>query len=1103
MRTRFSVGQLVQYAGSPGVGRVGEIDGSHARVDFFESVAEPLTHSEWVPLVDCGPVVLTPDTRVYWRNRDTGDWLAGRVKAFVDDRYFVQFPNVLYDFPVPVSELRVRWDQPIADPISVLTAGGNESAYFHDARLPFLRNLVAQRAASANTAALLSSAVELFPHQIHTVLTVLSDPVQRYLLADEVGLGKGIEAGLIIRQTLLDHPTAQICVVTPEVLRRQWVQELCDKFFIDDFPHATVKCLAHETPDRWASYHQSDLVIVDEVHRLAQIAGPDDPSYQALAALAHSSSRLLLLSATPVMSHQTTQLGVLHLLDPELYRWTDRAAFEHKYMLRSQLASSVHALDSDYTYLLPSTIEHISALLPSADYRFAELSRRVLELLDDEDELLPDTDLVELKVRTGALRAHISEAYRLHRRVIRHRRRTVLRDDPESDFLPFEVRGRRDPEVLVINSDGHNAVQVALSEWRSRVWDHLIDADLERYKASYAMAFAVLVSRGSVSPGDLAAALEWRVNNDEKGARGAGLDDRERTLLLEPTVLDVERAVLEELRAQLLSASPEQRHLDDLIDTMLPALKRSHRAVIFCGPGQLASALAERLRQRFKQLAVHEHSRRVDSEVAAKAISTWSLPLREYAGNRVLVADDSAEDGLNLQVADATIHVRLPWSPNQLEQRLGRVDRYQAAGQSITVAPVLQYRLGDHDAEESFLEAWAVLMSDGFHVFSESVSTLQDAIFDGLVEIWTSALEHGPEGLHDVIATVHKRLKLAREEIDKMDMLEAVHEASIENRDLAGALIGIETTWRDIQEAMLRYASGPGGINLRHYSRIAGGCKREIFDLWQSRPLLDARQWHHARTRMYPKMAEGAFNRSAALRAPGTRLLRLGNPLVDVLAAALYRDDRGQASAFRRTDPDHGGDPLAYFGFDYLIEADLTGALELVADQTNAASALRRQADRLLPPFTLKVWIEAGAEAPVTDPSLLNWLERPYDNKRDQNYSSGRISGLLKVFGDWGSYRAAAETAERSAREHLAEVTDLSRRCAQAQEQSRQRVAVAMAQAQARKAAGHLVGDAESLITDATVADGLVKGLSQPTVKVIAATCIIRTRREVVCRDVK
>jgi ATP-dependent helicase HepA len=160
---RFAVGQLTKYTGSPGVGRVGEINGEYARVDFFESVAEPVAHSERVPVAQCRPVALEPQTRVYWRNPDTGDWLAGRVKAFIDGRYFIQFPNVRYDLPVPAVELRVRWDRPVADPVTVLTAGGNESGYFHNARIPFLRNLIDQRAASANTSALLSSAVEIFP----------------------------------------------------------------------------------------------------------------------------------------------------------------------------------------------------------------------------------------------------------------------------------------------------------------------------------------------------------------------------------------------------------------------------------------------------------------------------------------------------------------------------------------------------------------------------------------------------------------------------------------------------------------------------------------------------------------------------------------------------------------------------------------------------------------------------------------------------------------------------------------------------------------------------------------------------------------------------
>ncbi|WP_433330661.1 protein DpdE [Spirillospora sp. CA-294931] len=1100
MPDRFTVGQLVQYAGSPGVGRIGTIEGRHAQVEFFESVAAPVAHSEQVALVDCQAVVLAAETRVYWKNPDTGDWLAGRVTAMVDDRCFVRFPNAAYDRPVPTNELRVRWDRPIADPVTVLTAGGNESAYFHAARMPFLRDLVAQRAASANISALSSSAVEFFSHQVHAALTVLSDPVQRYLLADEVGLGKSVQAGFVIRQTLLDHPEASVCVVVPEVLRRQWARELHERFFIGDFPSATVKVVAHETSERWVAYHKSDLVVVDEAHRLVQASGPEDPSYRALTDLVHSSPRLLLLSATPVMSHHTTQLGLLHLLDPELYRWTDSEAFERKYRLRAQLAREVHALDSDFTYLLPSAIEDIGALLPASDRRFAELSVKVLELLDEDDELRPDADPAELKIRTGALRAHISEAYRLHRRVIRHRRHTVAHEDPGPQFPLFEVRGRQEPQTLVLDDAGHAAGGDALSRWRSQVWDALLNAGMECQAPAYAMVLAVLVSRAGVSPEDLAAALAWRIEGDQRAADWAGLDARERALLREPTVLEADRAALAGLRTLPGGFRLGKRHLDDLIDTMLPAIKSRRRAVIFCGPGRLAGALTERMRQRFGKLAVYEHSRRVDADAAEKAISAWSVPPSKHPGSTVLVADDSAEDGLNLQAADAAVHVRLPWSANQLEQRLGRVDRYQAPGSGGPAGPAHQYLIGDLDAEDSFLQAWAVLLTDGFKIFTESVSTLQDAISEGLVEVWTAALEQGPEGLLAMTAPVQTNLGAARDEIDKLDMLEAVHETAEEARELTEALLEVEAAWREMRTAMFGYVANKGGIKLRHHDRTVAGCEREVFDLWQSHPLLDPRRWFDARSRVSQEMAQGAFNRSAAFRAPGTRLLRPGNPLVDILAAAVYHDDRGQASAFRRIDPTHDGPAIAFFGFDYLIEADLSGALSLVADQAGASLALRRQADQLLPPFTLRTWIETGTQSPVTSASVTGWLERPYDNRRDHNYNAERMSHLLEVFGGWAGYRTAAVDAEHLARAHLADVTDLARRCARAQDRSRQRVAVTLAQAQARQAAGHLVGDTESLLTDAAVTDALVEGLSQPAVKVIAATCIIRTGREVVRR---
>src|SRR5690606_944793 len=93
-------------------------------------------------------------------------------------------------------DLYVRpWDAP-EDPAEVLACGGAESQYLHDRRRAAIEPLRDLRSACQGLTALASAGVDLVPHQVAAVRRVLTDPVQRYLLADEVGLGKTIEAGL-------------------------------------------------------------------------------------------------------------------------------------------------------------------------------------------------------------------------------------------------------------------------------------------------------------------------------------------------------------------------------------------------------------------------------------------------------------------------------------------------------------------------------------------------------------------------------------------------------------------------------------------------------------------------------------------------------------------------------------------------------------------------------------------------------------------------------------------------------------------------------------------------------------------------------------------
>ncbi|MCG8917383.1 DEAD/DEAH box helicase [Actinokineospora sp. PR83] len=1089
MKQSLAIGDPVTYPGSPGVGSVSELAGGEARVDFFASVAVPVVESNWVPANSCRPAPLDPTTRVYWRNPDNGKWRPGRVSSRIDNRYYVTFPNYTYDFPIPSDQLRTRWDGEHTDPAAVLGVGAHESGYFRNTRLPFLRELVALRGASANTSGFLSSAVEIYSHQVDSALTVLSDPVQRYLLADEVGLGKTVQAGYVIRQTLIDTPSARIIVLTPDKLRRQWAEELVSKFFIDEFRDAQIKFRSHESPETWSSHRVWDLLVVDEAHRLTQVESPSESAYPELRALAHSINKVLLLSATPTTSYFKTHLGMLHLLDPKLYPWEDASRFEERYKRRAELADCIYSLDPQFSMYLATSIGDIRELIGAEDTQFELLSQAVLNLLDENDEPRPEVTDSELSTRVEELRAHISETYRLHRRVIRNRRATVLQESPDAEFPSYEVRGRKAPSVLGLDSLAHDHAETGVLNWYYKAVDEHSEPTAEQ-AAGLGAAIKVLATRSGVIVDDLVDALRWRVRSDSAAANRAQLSEHERRALTTAPVMAFEAGLLSDLETNHLSTQDKFSALHSLTSALVSELKKYQRSVIFCGPGQLASLLVQHFRAKFPNVRVGEHTNTVDQQASHDAVREWAKPGQ---GRRILIMDGTGEDGLNLQVAEAAFHLRFPWSPNQLEQRMGRLDRYRsvdAIGQSM---PAAQYRVSSTEGDETLNDAWTELLVSGYGLFDDSVSTLQDAIAEATESVWAQAATTGPAGIRAKTAFVRSKLVDAREAIEKMDMLESIHHTVSRTRSIAPELNRFEERWKGWQEALLAFASeSEGGIHLK---RKPSESDRVVhFDIARSRPLVDPRQWMRTVTKVAPPAAKAAFNRSYSLRSVGTRLFRPGNPLTDALANWAWNDDRGQATAFSRPYVHQVGGAEPYFGFDYLIEADTKEAISLVSEQVEAERALRRQADRILVPFTVRVWMPALSETPVTHPAQKQWLDQPYDKVRlhDRNYSDKRVDELFALFGGADKFQSATARAEAASREHMRAVTDLQRLCDEAREVAEQRLAIARAQARARSAAGHLVGDAQSYLLDTDVTNALISGLSSPSARLVAAICLVR-----------
>ncbi len=197
----------------------------------------------------------------------------------------------------------------------------------------------------------LGGRIDLLPHQLSLASEVAGRLAPRVLLADEVGLGKTIEAGLILHRLLLTGRARRVLILVPESLVHQWFVELLRRFnlwfaifdeercraieastpganpFLDD---QLVLCdlgLPARAPGRLRQIQEAgwDLLVVDEAHHLGWSPGNASPEYSAVEALGRSTPGLLLLTATPEQLGLAGHFARLRLLDPD--RYTDLESF--------------------------------------------------------------------------------------------------------------------------------------------------------------------------------------------------------------------------------------------------------------------------------------------------------------------------------------------------------------------------------------------------------------------------------------------------------------------------------------------------------------------------------------------------------------------------------------------------------------------------------------------------------------------------------------------------------------------------------------------------------------------------------------------------------
>lgn len=1044
-----------------GVGKLIDRKGSTCSIEYFDlPTSAPLIRKVETECVE--RVTLSVQTRIYHFDVAKGAWEIGRLLDDHGDSQLVQFPNKATKH-LPTEFVFVRWDRPIDDPMPLLANRINESPRFSDTRSAFVRSQMRQRAASLGMSALLSCAVELEAHQIEVVRRISQDPVQRYLLADEVGLGKTIEAAVLIRQCVLDtEQNCKILVIVPDALVGQWRNELASKFFLERYFDEQIFVVAFDDTEKiTALLPEATMLVIDEAHHLTeQKAGCGHEIYNVIAAAAPKFDRVLLLSATPVLHNERGFLSMLHLLDPETHPLGGEDEFRRKVESRQTIAEIVAGLTPENALYLEYTIDQLADLFPDDELlqQHATALRAIVEAMPDES----DPELIEA---IGRLHAHLSEVYRLHRRILRHRTRSIGGLTPE----------RSGAEIVRYRSNDRAALTEAIEDWRFGEALKLDTAKSEADHNDRVRAFWQVLDRASQYP--------------DAGAGTVGFLAQQAAM-----IGDADRFA--SIGRYLGRNGLFEDRADALIEALQPLLQANAQCIVFCSEPQTADMLAKRIAEHIG-IAVDRH----DPES-----SEW-MAFHEGGENQVLVCDRRAEEGLNLQGGKkVVVHYDLPLNANRLEQRLGRADRYGSgdAVRSLVLA-----------CEDDPIEiAWLAYVDTALKVFDRSVASLQYLLEQTVGGIARPLLMDGVDALVDLTNDSIGEQGLIEREFKAIDQQDALDALGAPPDDLVDELSVVDDDWQAIAsdtgnwlEQMLQFRR----IDEQAANDIPSPPFRYVYSMEGQRTLvplptfmahcagaldldLTGRRGRSIRTIPYTFRRRTALSRSA--RASSVGLLRYGDALMSGVTAFTEADDRGRSFAMWRFEPDHVGDPVAdiYFRFDFVLEADVTGAAEVLFDRgrnTSAANAaIRRRGDMALPPFYRSLWLNREL-VPVTDKAMLARLMRPYSVEPDLsgavdlNLNGQRWKRILQLpipeLEFWSDLcnkaRVAAETALRTD-------PDLIESLARAEQRALQVDLGRIGQLRARARASTEAGDHSDLAFEERLAAALRAGLRAPNVRV-------------------
>lgn len=567
---------------------------------------------------------------------------------------------------------------------------------------------------------LFDAQVEPKPHQIDAALFALQTPfLPGVILADEVGLGKTIEAGIVISQYWAERKR-RIVVIAPSSLRQQWKQELFEKFFIpssilDAKKQASLlaKGDTHTTEVLICSYefvlrHETsllrawDLVVADEAHRLRSHWNGKAKMPEAVARVIRSARKTVLLTATPLQNKLEELYGLVSIFDPDYFYSLD--AFRERYIKSRDL-------DGD-----DDLVERVAAVSKRTLRRDANKYIRFTERMSLTVEFTPSPEEVQLYglvsdyLQREELFAFAGSQRHLSALVIRKR----LGSSTYAVASTLENIANRLADEVAAGKLRDNRGGLFLADMEGG--DEVEEEIAEEAEETVAPASSVSLDEETLK----------RMHSEVDELREYAALARSITINQKAVKLDEALARgFERLRelgaAEKAIIFTESTKTQEYIARTLVHAGRGEGVVLFNGsntsPEQTAIYQAWLTANRDGDLITG-----IPAVDRRKALVDY---FREHG--TIMIATEAAAEGINLQFCSMLVNYDLPWNPQRVEQRIGRVHRF---GQKHNVV-VVNFSNKGNVAEQRILE----LLTDKFQLFSSVFGASDEvlgAVEDGL-----------------------------------------------------------------------------------------------------------------------------------------------------------------------------------------------------------------------------------------------------------------------------------------------------------------------------------------------------------------------------------